>query len=991
MNIKKAAVFVTVLTTFSFSLMSAPVFADDGNTDFRNALMLYEKGMYSEAKVLFDKIPDVQAKGYSVLCSVNMKEIGYVTDMDLFLSEYPYSGFENRLYWRHALNLFDEGEYGEALGWLAKLDERKVSKDSRAEYLYKKAYSFFELGDTQSAQPLFEEVAGMPYSDYTSPARYGAGYIDYENRQFKDALSWFEQSAGDPRFTEVSNYYIMECHFMLKDYSYVINHGDELYDKIPRERQPRLARIISESYLVRGDTDNARKYYDEIGDSSRKTRTDYFYAGTLMYSTGDYQGAIDNYGKMTDRSDSIGQVANYNMGYSYIQTKNKVAALDAFKDASNVSYDPRISEDAFYNYAKLAFDLNKDNSVFNEYIKKYSDKLKGDSIYGYMALSALYDHDYAGAVEAYNKIDELDSDMQRNYMKANYLRAEQLISNSSWRNAVPCLKASAFYSERNSGLNLLSRYWLAESYYRNDQFGMARSAYSELYNVSALDGREEGKLLPYNIAYCYYKEGDYKSARRWFDEYLKQSRASQRNDALVRRADCYFAEKDYKEAAEAYIQASDQIADVNVVYPYYQAGIAYGLADNTKLKIASLERVNDASPSSDYFNDACYELGRTYLNAGQTDNASAQFKKIVDESSDKDYIARALLDLGTIERNARNYDSALTYYKKVVADMPGTDYSSDALSGINLVYQAKGEPEAYVAYVEGIDSPSVKKDLDMESVVFGAAEQSTLSGSWEKALVLLQDYNKRYPSGKYADRAQFYTAESYRGLGRKEQAIDSYSKVLSGTEDTFKETSALNAARLSYEVENYPEALEFYRRLSSIAKQKENKYAAAIGMMQSAYKGKLYADAVKYADAVSSMSGATSSDKQEAMYVKAKSLLATSDRTSAMKLFKTLSSDPKTEHGAEAAYILIQNSYDQGLFDDVEKKVYAMSDSGTGQSYWLAKAFIVLGDSFVERDDYRQARATFESVRDGYSSTGTGDDVLDNVRMRLAKLDEMGK
>lgn len=57
--------------------------------------------------------------------------------------------------------------------------------------------------------------------------------------------------------------------------------------------------------------------------------------------------------------------------------------------------------------------------------------------------------------------------------------------------------------------------------------------------------------------------------------------------------------------------------------------------------------------------------------------------------------------------------------------------------------------------------------------------------------------------------------------------------------------------------------------------------------------------------------------------------------------------------------------------------------------YWLAKSFIVLGDSFVERGEYEQAKATFESVRDGYTTSGNDDDVLDNVNIRLKKLAEL--
>ena len=81
------------------------------------------------------------------------------------------------------------------------------------------------------------------------------------------------------------------------------------------------------------------------------------------------------------------------------------------------------------------------------------------------------------------------------------------------------------------------------------------------------------------------------------------------------------------------------------------------------------------------------------------------------------------------------------------------------------------------------------------------------------------------------------------------------------------------------------------------------------------------------------------------------------------------------------------SAYDQGKYDTVEKKVYDFSSKAGGQNYWLAKAFIVLGDSFAEQENYAQAKATFESIQNGYKpAEGTSDDVLDNVRMRLGKL-----
>ena len=87
---------------------------------------------------------------------------------------------------------------------------------------------------------------------------------------------------------------------------------------------------------------------------------------------------------------------------------------------------------------------------------------------------------------------------------------------------------------------------------------------------------------------------------------------------------------------------------------------------------------------------------------------------------------------------------------------------------------------------------------------------------------------------------------------------------------------------------------------------------------------------------------------------------------------------------------MIQDAYDRGDFETVENKVYTFSDSGTEYAYWLAKAFLILGDTFVEKGDLEQAEATFESVAQGYSpQTGGSDDVTEGAAMRLGKLAEL--
>ena len=961
---------------------------------FREALKLYDYGMFSHSRHRFDGLDaefTSDPAGYALLCDVRQRVPGYQRSMDKFIYENPQSSLIPQILYVHSLNLFDTQDYGASLAVMDGINPKHLDKSQRVEFLFKKAYSYMETGDAGAALKGFEEVEKMPVSDYTAPSRYALGYINYDLKRFEEAIKWFEKSGKDGRFADMSSYYIMECRFMLGDHDYVASHGDALYERTPQERRPQLARMISESWLVLGDAEKARRYMDlnTLEGGQPKGRADWFYRGSVLYAVKDYRGAIDNFSMMGERTDSIGQIASYQMGYSYIQTRNKVAALDAFHDASILGYDEDLAEDACFNYAKLAFDLNSDTSVFYDYLKKYSDMDKGERIYSYIALAALYNRDYAGAVDAYDKIDYLDGDMKNNYMKANYLRAKQLIDRGSYRLAVPCLKAAAYYSERNTRFNQLSRFWLAESYYRNDQYAVARAGFMDLYNTSALYGMPESGLLAYNIAYCHYRMSEYGTAGKWFAEYLSGTSVKYRKDALERKADCLFMEKDYIGACQAYDLVLEDYFDVNDIYPYYQAALSYGLAKNMDRKVELLANVLEASPDSDFYPEALYELGRSYALKEEDEKAFRCFDMMAGSVKDSTFVAKAYIEMGSISRNQSQFNEALGYYKTVVEQMPMSGFAEDALIAIESIYQTRNEPEEYIAYIETIGKGATKTADEKETMIFNSAEQIFLSENYQKALVSLQSYLDGYPDGKYGYKADFYMAESFKHLGRLEQACDSYKKVISDGEGSFVELSMLNFANLSYKLERWDEAYGGYSSLRSAALLENNAFAALAGMMRSAYKGHQWQKAIANADSVRVDARADDQLRLEAEYIMAKSYLVSSRRDKAFDILEGLAADLNTSYGAEAAYLVIVDRYDKGEFEAVENKVYDFADAGSSQTYWLAKSFIVLGDSFVDRGELKQAKATFESVRDGYSSQSEGDDVLENVNMRLSKLEEL--
>ena len=984
MNVKTLLATLLALTVLS----SGPVAGGVAGTPvFRQALRLYDNGMYEQARILFAKMPgDPLSDGYVVLCALKMQSEGYAEELAAYEARYPSSSLTGRLRFENARLLFDDGKYAQAAQEFALVADDVLAEAERPEYLFKCGYAEFAQGHYAEADRFLSGLDALPKSSYTASGQYFRGIMCYEDKLFARAADFFRQASSDDRFRELTEFYIVDCEFNQNNYDFVIREGERIYAGLPPARRERLARILSESYLIRGDNEKAREYYEDL-NHKEMNRKDYFYAGTVLYSVEDYAGAIENFTRMEDRSDSLGQVANYHLANAYYRTHDQVSAMGAFYDASVVDFDPKITEDAAFNYAKLAFDLNQDTSGFARYIERWSTKARGDQIYGYMALAALVDKDYAAAVEAYDNIEELTPDMRSNYTKANFLRGEQLFSSGSYRDAVPFFRATAYYLPRTDRFNQLARYWMGEAQYRAGDYAAAGTVFSDLYNAAALYDSPEGDRLPYDIGYSFFKEGEYGTAARWFDTYLNSGAKAFREDALNRRADCDFGRKDYRSAVTSYQKVMTEYFTPDNIYPYYQQALSYGLMGDKRRKVSTLLHVEDASPSAPLYNEALYELGRAQMDQKNNNDAIRSFTRLRENTRDNTWVARALIGLGMVYRNMSDYDAALANYEQVVSLMPQSEYAEEAMLAIESIWQTRRQPEKFLEYVEQNSLAQSRSDADREKMYFNTAEQLYLAGNHQQAASTLRKYLENYPDGADREQAEFYLAESYNALGEKEKAVEYYAKAAAAeSAGSFAEVSRARYAELSYSLERYQDAYKGYEALLENARMDANKELARVGMMRSAYRSKDYETAIAAADAVAAGSGISADLKNEALFTKAKASLATSRREEALTLFRQLGATPSTEIGAESRYRVIQDLYDTGKFDAVGEEVYAFSQAAGDQSYWLARAFVVLGDSFAEKGQYAQAKATFESIRDGYEPENGSDDVTENVKMRLERL-----
>lgn len=970
--------------------------------DVKRIKELYENDMYvsvqSEAAEIMreygDDIPDyirMDVEAYSVFSAIHLKQKDVDGLVASFGERYPHSPQLSIIKFYHSVYYFEAGDYGRSLAILRAVENKYLSKSQRWEYMFNKAYCNMRVGDTDEAMAGYKQIISLGNSPYKGVSSYHLGYLYYIKEEFSDAIKVFKGLEKNHEYSNLSKYYISESYFMMKNYQEAIRYGESVYKELEGDLKLKSVRILSQSYYELNQPKEAKRYLEMYSSQSEHlSRKDSFYAGVVSYTLKSYYAAIDAFSKVTTQSDSLAQYGYLYLGNCYLEIKNKVNAMGAFKEAASMNYDRTVQEEAHFLYAKLAFDLNSSITPFNDYMKNYPSSDRGDEINNYIATSYLQNKNFKEAIDALNKVGHLTPEMVLNLQKASFFRAMQLLDMNSYRASVDYFKISIDNSAYNQPLSMLAKFWLGEAYYRMGEFDKAISTTKALIENRSFTATDEYPMALFNMGYSHFNKDNYAEARGWFEKYLNLT-PSKRNktlEARTRLADCYFMEKDYERASEIFEDVSLKTFSRDDIYATYMGALSFGLISQPQKKITMLRSIITDKPDSKFYHSTMYELGRTYVQEEEYNEAIDCFNLLLQDKKDSTYYTKSLLELGMIHSNLSKHNQALEYFMTLVEKYPLSSDVPSALAGIESVYQLLNKPEEYLAYLEKVGMSSVKSADEREQMLFNSAEQLFLAEKYSEALNSLNSFIEKYPEGSKISQAYFYQAESYKKIGKPEFAADAYLKVMSTGEGAFVELATLYYGKIELELEVYDKAAFAFESLEGIAKFENNKFEALLGKMRAYYGMKSYEKAIPAANAVAA-SGLSDTDiMREVNYKKAKAYLSLGQRDNAMPLFEKLAKEYTSAEGAESAYQLILHAYEEGDFEKVENLVYAFSDAGTPHMYWLAKSFIVLGDSFAERDEWEQAKATFESVKEGYAPAKEHDDVLEQVELRLSKLNK---
>ncbi|MDR2882757.1 MAG: tetratricopeptide repeat protein [Alistipes sp.] len=893
----------------------------------------------------------MEAETFAALAAARRGVPGAGERLEAVLERYPASPWTGQLRFRAGVVRHDAGEYDRALEMLAGVLPRRLSKDDRDEFYFLRGHSLFVAGAREDARADLAMVARG--GEWGSHAAYYTAYMDYSEGNHAAAKPVFASLAGDPSYSALMPYYLLQIEFNEGNWRYVADNAGKLAEQTTMARRAEIAGMAAQSWFHLGEYDRALANMEDFSRmGGTMSRQEHYTAGFSFYRAGRYEDAARHLALATGADDGLSQNASYHLADVYLHLRDPQRAMQSFSIAAASGADAAIAEDALFNYGKLLFEtgggrFNEAINVLTRYIATYPGSSQRTREARGLLIAAYYNsNDYEAAYEAIRSHPDPDNEVRAALQKITYFRALERWREGDAEVAMAMLEESA-RNRYNAKYTALAAFWQGEILYSQGRYEAAMPQYEEYVRLSPAT-ETENRLARYNLGYANFNLERWSAARRWFDDFLTRhsTRDAYRADAFNRAGDIQHAGRDYWAAIESY-DAAAAVGTPERFYSAYQRAMMLGLVDRPERKIESLQAIITAG-QGDYVEQATYELGRYYISRDGYADGARVLGGFIERYPASGLYLPALSNLALAYLNMGDRERSMQYYKAIVERAPFSREAQDAMVGIRGLYVDRGDVEGYFAYARAAGAPTDVGEAQRDSLTFAAAERIYLSGDADRAIPALEGYVAGDARGQYIPTAVGYLSGLYAAAGRWSEAADAYRRGA---------TLATDAAVRSRALEGY---------VASVIATGDGARIKAM------------------ADEVAASEETPTRSRLDAAFAKAGVLRAEGANDEALGIYTTLAVDPSTAAGAESAYRVIEYLYGQGEFRRAEEAVFALSQSGTPHSYWLGESFLTLGDIYVREGDTFQARATFQSIVDGYSPADDG--ILAAARERIANL-----
>lgn len=968
---------------------------------FHNAMELYYQQQYTEALRAFKRYGATLKKEQVA----ERNEVAFFTAASLFqlrkesaykalekiCKEESYSPYQSEVLLMLGILEVEKKGYKQALTYFKGVKRSQLPTEKLIDFLFYQGYAYLENKEYKRAQENFYTLKNRS-SKYDMSAKYYHAYALYKQGQYAEALPDFLEIEHLAGYKDIVPYYIVQISYYQQDYPQVFERANQLLAENPtNENNRELHRILGEIYYQQKDYAQTLKHLTEYEtQSTHLLRNDLYMLGVAHYETKSYEKAISYLTKATTAQDFLSESSYLYIGNAYIKLGDKTNARLAYGSAIRTQFDTSVHEEAMFNYALTTYEtstaLGESITALTDFLKLYPNSKHMAQAYETLTAAFLTSKNYQAAYDALIKIPNPSAKLIETKHYLLYQLGTDAYAQRQFEQAV--LHFTPVIVGKDKQFLTEALFWRAESYYQLKEFAKSTADLTRYFEQPNVARNQNFTLASYSAGYGYFEQKKYNSALAHFEQYVaKSSPSGMYADALNRIGDCYFYARNFTQAESAYAKAA-AANSTGADYATFQRGYVLGLMKKYSEKINVMERLVKAYPKSDYADDALYEIARANLIVEQNRAAISAYQRLLQNYPNSNLVRKASLEIGMIHFNMQSYNDAIGAYKNVISNYWGTEESFVALEGLESTYIELNQVPEYLAYVKTLgknvgNNSQIKED----SLTYIAAERRYQVENYTEAIAGFTNYIQNYcTGGRYCVIAQYYLADSYYQINKREEALKSFHVLTEMPGNQYIEEACTRAAEIAYDFKEYGKAIGYFRKLQNTAGSTEKMNMARLGILRCSNYLKEYGTTIQVASQIVDDAHSEESVVAEARFNRAKAYMAQADYTRAALDLQEISKEVRTALGAESKYLLAKCYFQLNQLDKSEKQIMDFAEQNTRQQYWLASSLVLLSDIYVKKGDYFQAKQYLLSVQSNYKGE---DDLKQTVSQRLTQIEAL--
>ena len=998
-----------LLSLLSFSGFSQANYnVTDPEKDFKEAKYYFIKGDYSIAypllKPLMGKYPENTKSShaylnqdieyYYIVCELKLNQEIAEDAAKRFIDASDNEPRQQLMSFNLAQYYFTKNDYAHSIIYYERAGYNNLSNEQIADSKFELAYSYFNVGRFSDAKPLFNEIHQLPGNKYYYDANYYYGFLCYRDGNYNEALVSFQKVESIPKYRSLVPYYIAQIYYFQGNKDQALRYGESKLNQDNLYYRKDLSLLMGQIYFEKKEFSKALPLLESYVNSSDKVSKEVMYElSYCYYNDNQVNKAIEGFKQLSNEKDSLGQNSMYLLGDLYLRTDQKENARNAFAYSADNGSNRKLQEISRFNYAKLSYELGYQGvalSSMNKFLDLYpASEYAGEAKEIVINLLA-NSNNYADALSLYKSFDKPTPTMLKIYPKILFGLATEDINDQKLNDADDLL--TKVIKDPNAGDVLpFADFWKGEVAYRLLRYDEAIKYMSDYLQYGGIQGEANPQNARYVLGYGYLKIENYAQAIANFKKVAPQVSPSSSNleqDAYVRTADCYFMQKNYGTAKSMYQNVINNGLSQSD-YSLYQVALINGI-NNPAEKIKTFNTLVQRYPQSDLVTESYMQISNAYMVQEKFNDAIPYLDKVLNIPSASGQYPKVYLKLGLAYYNMNNNAEALQNYQKLVTLYPQSSEANEALDNMKNIYVEMGRPNEYVDFVK--KAGKVISVSEADSLTYASAELKYSNSDCAGAIAAFNSYLTSFPQGAYILKANFYKSECYLKNNDYQNAANGYEAVVNMGSSPYAERAALEAARIYYfDLKDYQKSTVYFTKLLSLATTPENQMEALRGLVRSYYQTKDYTQANNTAKELLTKTGISTDDKAIANLVLGKSQEANNQYDGAIAAFKQVAAINKSEWGAEARYEIANCYFALNQLSTAEKSAMQVIKVTASYDYWVAKAYILLGDIYLKEKDYFNAKATYKSVADNATIQDLKKQAQDKLNIAISEEQQNSK